>query len=145
REGGRRRTVAERLLGSYLLVLVAFAVTVGWSFQALRAAARDAELLRAGYAPLLLRIGEALSKQDVLNTQLNHITDARNSSDVRDWIAVERLARPITFSRLRDAAERGLGGYDDPSVRQIRNDTLHDADAVEALLEDPEGFAKLNQ
>ena len=57
----RRRTVAGRLLASYLLVLAAFAITVGWSFLALRAGARDAELLRAGYVPLLLRIGEALA------------------------------------------------------------------------------------
>ena len=56
----QKRTVSGRLLASYVLVLVAFAVTVGWSFLALREAARDAELLRAGYAPVLLRIGEAL-------------------------------------------------------------------------------------
>src|SRR5262249_39378790 len=43
--GRRRRTVAERLLVSYLLVILAFAVTVGWSYLALSAAAVDADLL----------------------------------------------------------------------------------------------------
>ena len=51
---------------------------MGWSFQALRTAARDAELLRAGYAPLLLRVGEALAEQNMFNAQLNHITAAKN-------------------------------------------------------------------
>jgi hypothetical protein len=57
----KKRTVAGRLLGSFLVVLAAFAVTVGWTFFALRAAARDAELLRSVYVPMSFHIGEALA------------------------------------------------------------------------------------
>lgn len=141
-----RRTVADRLLGSYLLVLVAFAVTVGWSFLALRAAARDAELLRAGYVPLLLRIGEALAEQNVFNAQLNHITAAKNPGDVREWLETARRTRPLTFSLVRQAAERGLGGTDDPAVRRSRDDITREAAAVEKLLDtEPERFSRLYQ
>src|SRR6185503_16338723 len=104
----RRRTVAARLLASYVVVLVAFAVTVGWSVQAHRAATSDATLLRAGYVPLLLRIGEALAEQNVFNAQLNHITAAKNPSDVREWLETARRTRPLTFAQVREAAERGL-------------------------------------
>jgi two-component system, NtrC family, sensor kinase len=141
----RRRTVAERLLGSYLLVLVAFAVTVGWSFQALRAAAHDAELLRGGYAPLLLRIGEALADQNVFDAQLNHIT-AKSPIDVREWIDTARRTRPLTFSLVRKAADRGLGADTDAAVRRFHDDILRESSAIEASLEtEPERFTRLTQ
>jgi len=103
-----RRTVAGRLLASYLVVLAAFAITVGWSFLALREGARDATLVRDAYVPLLLTIGEALAGQNVMNTQLNHITSANNPADVRQWIETARRVRPLTFKRLQEDAERGL-------------------------------------
>ncbi len=147
-----RRTVAGRLLASYLLVLAAFAVTVGWSAQALRAASRDAELLRAGYAPLLLRIGEVLAEQNVFNTQLNHITAARNSGDVREWIETARRTRPLAFALVREAAERlagagGPGRLSAPAseeVRRLGGEIAGEVGAIERLLgADPERFAQL--
>ena len=145
RRARSRRTVADRVLGSYLLVLAAFAVTVGWSFLALRAAARDAELLRGGYAPMLLRIGEALAEQNVFNAQLNHITAAKNPSDVRVWIETARGGRLLTFSAVRQAAERGAAA-DDPAVRRFRAEIAKEALGIERMLEtEPGRFAKLFQ
>lgn len=149
-----RRTVAGRLLASFLVVLAAFALTVGWSVEALRAASRDAELLRAGYAPLLLRIGEVLAEQNVFNAQLNHITAARNPGDVREWIETARRTRPLAFSLLRDAADRlaGAGGGaalkvpPPPEVRRFGEEIVAEAAAVERLLAAaPERFAQLFQ
>lgn len=149
-----RRTVAGRLLASFLVVLAAFALTVGWSVEALRAASRDAELLRAGYAPLLLRIGEVLAEQNVFNAQLNHITAARNPGDVREWIETARRTRPLAFSLLRDAADRlaGAGGGaalqvpPPPEVRRFGEEIAAEASAVERLLAAaPERFAQLFQ
>ncbi|APR84181.1 Sensor histidine kinase [Minicystis rosea] len=141
-----RRTVSDRLLGSYLLVLAAFAITVGWSFLALRAAARDAELLRGGYVPLLLRIGEALAEQNVFNAQLNHITAAKNSGDVREWLETARRTRPLTFSQVRQAAEKGLTADGDPTVRRFRDEIVREVAGIERSLEsEPERFAKLVQ
>jgi two-component system, NtrC family, sensor kinase len=142
----QRRTVAGRLLGSYLLVLLAFAVTMGWSFSALRAGARDAELLRAGYAPLLLRIGEALAEQNVFDAQLNHITAAKNPGDIREWIETARRTRPLTFAQVREAAERGQATETDPAVRKFREEIAREAAGIEASLEsEPERFSQLFQ
>jgi signal transduction histidine kinase len=142
----RRRTVAGRLLGSYVLVILAFALTTGWSFRALRAGARDAELLRAGYVPLLLRVGEALAEQNVLNAQLNHITAAKNPGDVREWIETARRTRPLTFSQMREAAERGMGHESDPAVRHFREEIAREVASIErALGSDPERFSQLFQ
>lgn len=143
-KGARRRTVAGRLLASYLLVLAAFAVTVGWSFLALRAGARDAALLRTGYVPLLLRVGEALAAQNVLNAQLNHITAAKNPGDIREWIETALRARPLTFSQLRETADRGIKNSEDPSVHRFWEEVARDAASIEKLLSsEPERFAKL--
>ena len=129
-----------------MLVLVAFAVTVGWSFLALRAAARDASLLRAGYVPLLLRIGEALAEQNVFNAQLNHITAAKNPGDVREWLETARRARPVTFAHLREAAEGGIGDDAAPALLRFRDEIVREAIAVEkGLASDPERFAQLFQ
>jgi signal transduction histidine kinase len=142
----RRRTVSDRLLGGYLLVLIAFAVTVGWSFQALRAAARDAELLRAGYVPLLLRIGEALAEQNVFDAQLNHITAAKNPGDVREWIDTARRTRPLTFAQVRKAAEREVAGDADAAARRFRDEIAREAAAIERSLDtEPERFSRLFQ
>lgn len=142
----RRRTVAGRLLASYLLVLAAFAITVGWSFLALRAGARDAELLRAGYVPLLLRIGEALAAQNVLTAQLNQVTAVKNPGDIREWIETALRARPVTFALVREVADRPLAGDEDPGIRRFREDIARQAAGVEKLLgTEPERFAKLFQ
>ncbi len=140
----RRRTVAARLLATYVVVLVAFAITVGWSALALRAAARDAEVLRAGYVPLLVRIGEALAEQNVVSAQLNHITSAKNPGDVKEWLAAARRARPLTFAALRETAESGLAGAEQPSVRAFGEGAAQEIAAIDkALSADPERFQRL--
>ncbi|WP_437576290.1 ATP-binding protein [Sorangium sp. So ce887] len=155
----KRRTVAGRLLASYLVVLAAFALTVGWSVQALRAASRDAELLRAGYVPLLLRIGEVLAEQNVFNAQLNHITAAKNPGDVREWIETARRTRPLAFSIVKDAAralaadEKAAGGDAgvgqagaSSGVRRFSDEIAVEVTAIERLVgASPERFSQLFQ
>ncbi|WP_437277594.1 ATP-binding protein [Sorangium sp. So ce375] len=156
----KRRTVAGRLLASYLVVLAAFALTVGWSVQALREASRDAQLLRAGYVPLLLRIGEVLAEQNVFNAQLNHITAAKNPGDVREWIETARRTRPLAFSIVKDAA-RALAGADEKAigggarigqaaassgVRRFSDEIAAEVAAIERLVgASPERFNQLFQ
>jgi two-component system, NtrC family, sensor kinase len=160
--GRKRRTVAGRLLASYLVVLAAFALTVGWSVQALGAASRDAQLLRAGHVPLLLRIGEVLAEQNVFNAQLNHITAAKNPGDVREWLETARRTRPLAFALVKEAAralasasgERGSGaapGGSEPAVapsgvRRIGEEIAAEVSAIERLVgADPERFSQLFQ
>ncbi len=95
--------MAGRLLVSFLVVLTAFFITLGWSLMALSASARDATLVRDAYVPILSAIGEALAQQNVMNTQLNHITDAKNPADVTQWINTARRLRPLTLKKLKDA------------------------------------------
>lgn len=137
----RRRTVAERLFASYVLVIAAFVITVGYSLLAQRENTRDAELIRAVYTPLLLRIGEALAGQNLITAQLNHVTAAKNPGDVREWIEAARRARPLTFAQVREVAERGLDAERDAQVRRFREEIARDVSAIGASL-DREGGAR---
>jgi signal transduction histidine kinase len=141
----RRRTVAGRLLGSSLVVFVVFAITVAWTVSALRAGARDAELLRGGYVPMSLRIGEAFAEQNLFNAQLNHITE-KNASYVRDWVQTKLRIRSPRLKQIREAAESGLVLEADASVRKFREEVAEEANAIEKLsAADPERFAQLDQ
>ena len=98
-----RRSVAARVLASYVLVIMAFTVTALWSVVSERRAAQEAELLRTGYVPLKFSIEKALEAQNLVNVELNHITEAKNPSDARSWIETERRARPKTFAEIARA------------------------------------------
>lgn len=139
----RRRTVAGRLLASYVLVILAFAVTLGWSFRALREAARDAELLRRGYVPLQLKLGEALAGQNVFNTQLNHITAAKNPGDIKEWIEASRGLRPLTFAQVRESAERGFPEDADEAAHAFRRGIVVEVRAIEAAVGADDRYATL--
>jgi signal transduction histidine kinase len=77
-----------------------------WCFLELRAASREASLLRERFVPLQLELGDVLAQQNVFNAQLNHITAAKNPADIREWIETARRARPAAFAKLRALAER---------------------------------------
>jgi signal transduction histidine kinase len=124
-------------------VLLVIAATFTWTVGALRAGARDAELLRGGYVPMSLRIGEALAEQNVFNTQLNHITE-KNPGDVRDWMQTALRTRHLTFQQIVEAAHGDDG--DDAGVQRFRREVAAESTAIEHLLAgDTERFAQLDQ
>lgn len=138
----KRRSVAGRILASYLLVVLAFGTTVGFSVMSAQRAARDAELLRSGYVPLKLALGAALETQNLVSAQLNHITEAKNPTDARGWIETGRRVRPLTFSDMRSAIEDGLLG--DDQAREFGEELLREGREIEAYLAaDGERFARL--
>ena len=109
-----------------------------------RRAASDAELLRSGYVPLVLSLGAALENQNLVGTQLNHITEAKNPSDARRWIETARRVRPRVFLDVRQGVALGVIPSGDPDARRLGEKSVEDADSIERfLMEDGEGLAKL--
>ena len=100
----KRRSVAARILASYVAVLLAFGLTAAWSIASERSAAQEAELLRTGYVPLKFSVEKALDAQNLVSAELSHITEAKNPSDARNWIETERRVRPTTFAKIRAVA-----------------------------------------
>lgn len=118
RDAARRRTVARRVLLSYAIIMVAFAAAAGWSVVAARRSAREASLMRDGYLPLALAVRDLVANQDTWNTQLNHITSARNPADKRVWFETAiNVGRPKKFGEVRAKISRAFVAQGDESAR----------------------------
>ncbi|HLV67303.1 MAG TPA: ATP-binding protein [Polyangiaceae bacterium] len=132
-----KRSVVRRVLWSYAFVVAAFAVVAGWSALALRSAAREASLMRAGYYPLALAVRDLVAKQDTYNSQLNHITAARNPADLRVWFDFAlRIGRPKLFGEVRTAIGRAFLASGDPDTRRVGSELLAEVGAIERLFKD---------
>ena len=106
-----KRSVVRRVFWSYVIVVVAFALVAGWGARALRSAAPEASLMRAGYYPMALAVRDLAAKQDTYNSQLNHITAARNPADLRVWFDFAlKIGRPKLFGEARAAIGRAFLG-----------------------------------
>src|SRR5260221_14378004 len=103
-EASRRRPVAARVFASFAVVVLAFAAASGFCVFAQRQAVAEANLMRSGYFPLALAVRDVVAKQDTWNTQLNHITAARNPADIKVWFDLALgIGRPRLFTGARTA------------------------------------------
>ena len=132
----KRRPVAARVLASFAVVVVAFAAASGFCVFAQRQAVEEANLMRAGYFPLALAVRDVVAKQDTWNTQLNHITSARNPADIRVWFDFAlRVGRPRLFSGARDAVARAFLEQGAVRSRSIGQELLKEIDDAEHFVE----------
>lgn len=136
--GKPRRTVAARILLSYAAILFAFCLAAGWSLWAQRSSAREAELLRDGYLPLALSLRDAVASQDTWNTQLNHVTAARNPADKRIWFETALgVGRPKKLAEVRARIERVFTAKD-AQTAAIGADLLAETTHIEGFLRQDE-------
>jgi signal transduction histidine kinase len=130
----RRRTVGNRVLLSYGIVMVGFALVAGWSVIALRDAAREADVMRSGYLPLSLDLRDLVAIQDTWNTQLNHVTTALNPADKRMWFDTAlRIGRPKKYGEVRAQLSRAFMAARDPGLVGVGRDLLHETSQIEQL------------
>jgi two-component system NtrC family sensor kinase len=133
------------VLGSYVLIMFAFALAAGWSVVAQRNAAREARLMRSGYFPLALSVRDLVAKQDTWNTQLNHITAARNPADIRIWFDLAlHIGRPRMFGEVRAAIARAFAASSDQNARTVGKELFAETSAIESFLSgDAERLSRL--
>jgi two-component system, NtrC family, sensor kinase len=142
-----RRSVAARVLASYALVTLAFASVAAWSFSAQRSAARETRLVRAGYLPLALAVRDLAAKQDTWNTQLNHITSAKNPADIQVWFDLTlRVGRPRAFAAVRADITRAFVAEGDAATRAVGASLLSEVGEIERFVaKDGERLERLFQ
>lgn len=134
----RRRTVAARILLSYAAILLAFCVAAGWSLWAQRSSAREAQLLRDGYMPLALSLRDLVASQDTWNTQLNHVTAARNPADKRIWFDTAlTIGRPKRLAEVRARIQQVFTAGDTQTAA-IGADLLAETTYIESFLNQDE-------
>jgi signal transduction histidine kinase len=92
--------------------------------------------MRSGYLPLSLTLRNLGAQQDTWNTQLNHITTARNPADKLWWFETTvRIGRPQVYGEVRSALTRAFVNSTHPAVRRVGEQLLHDANAIEQVWE----------
>lgn len=133
----RPRTVARRILQSYVILIVVFIGVVGWAVFALRAAAQEAEVMRSGFLPLGMAIEEAVASQDNWNAQLNHITTATNPADIEKWFELAmRAGRPRVFDDVSETLDLAFARSEDSSIRQTGLELRDQSREIESYLEE---------
>lgn len=134
--GRRAPSVATRVLVALSIVAVTFAGVATWGVVAMGGAAAQTELLQTGYFPLTRSLRDLVTLQDTWNTQLNHVTTARNPVDTRLWFdSVLRIGRPKQVAALRSVIAGAFAGYREPAVRAVGNDVLADVRRIDRTME----------
>jgi len=135
RADGPRRTIATRVLLSFAVTLIAFAVTALWSVAAQRRTAADSEELSKGYLPVALKLGQLRATQATLATLIDGLPDERDPVSARLLLGTLASARHTKFLETKAAMTE---------LAQIGPDFSSDLASVETELDsDKPGLARL--
>jgi signal transduction histidine kinase len=136
-----RRTVATRVLISFAVTLLAFAVTASWSLVAQRRTAADSDELSKGYLPVALKLGQLRATQATLATLIDGLPHDRDPVSARLLLGTLASARHAKFLEAKAAiAELGqLGTVEGRpdfggDLASIEGDVESDKSTLERLL-----------
>jgi two-component system NtrC family sensor kinase len=136
--------VASRVLASFAITVVAFAITVGWSVVAQRRAAEDSVELGKGYVPVALKLGQLRATQATLSTLVDGIPDERNPLSTRLVLETLSSVRRAKLVETRAAMAQGLREFGSGDTRALSALLTGELDAIDAALADDKGaFDKL--
>ncbi|HEX3770706.1 MAG TPA: HAMP domain-containing sensor histidine kinase [Polyangiaceae bacterium] len=137
-------TVARRVLASFAITVVAFAVTLGLGIAAQRRAAEDSVELGRGYVPAAMRIAQLRAAQTTLSTLVDGIPDEREPGSTRILLETLAGARRTMIGETRTALTQTLPAVGSESTRQLARDLAAELDAIDGGLEaDPALFDRL--
>jgi two-component system, NtrC family, sensor kinase len=130
-----RVTVARRVLASFAITLVAFAVTLGLGVIAQRRAADDSVELARGYVPVAMRLAQLRAAQTTLSTLVDGITDEREPASTRALLETLSGARRTMLAETRAAITQTLPAVGSDATRAFAPRLASDLEAVESVLE----------
>lgn len=129
-----RRPLARRVLASFVVVVLAFAVTVGVGLTAQRQAARDVADLSTGYLPLETALARARAAQWTVAARLDRLLDdPRAAGTTREWLQTVARGRPAVLAEARSAALEKLAESSDEGTRNFGRDVAKELDEIEKL------------
>ena len=131
-----RSAIATRILASFGVTVLAFAITVGWSVAAQRRTAQDSEELAKGYVPVALKLGQLRATQETLATLVDGIPDERNPLSTRLVIETLSSVRRAKFVETRAAMSEGLAGVGDETTHALAVAFTGELDAAEQPIGD---------
>jgi signal transduction histidine kinase len=131
-----RKSVASRVLASFAVTLLAFAITVGWSGVAQRRTAEDSTELANGYVPVALKLGQLRATQATLSTLVDGIPDERNPLSTRLLLETLVNVRRAGYQDTRASLMRDLARVDSPATRAFAQTATGELDSVALALSD---------
>lgn len=126
------RTLATRILLSFAVTLVAFAVTVGFTVSAQRSAAEDSEEMSKGFVPVALKLGKLRAVQSTLASIVDGIPDEKNPHSTRDILKTLESERRLMFEETRAAIQEDLRALGSEDTRQLALVLTGELDAAAA-------------
>lgn len=126
-----RQTVATRILVSFAVTLIAFAITAGYLALSLKRTADDSEQLAKGYVPVALKIGQLRAVQSTLASLVDGIPDEKNPLSMRVLLETLTSVRRVTLDESR-AAMTNLRAVGNDVTRALALDLTGELDAVQA-------------
>ncbi len=139
-----RSTIARRVLVSFAVTVIAFAVTLGLGIIAQQRAADDSVELARGYVPVAMRLAQLRAAQTTLSTLVDGIPDEREPGSTRALLETLVGARRTMFVETRAAMTQTLPAVGSSVTRALAPKLEADLDAVEELLDsDPALFERL--
>ncbi|MCH2108662.1 MAG: hypothetical protein MK135_05000, partial [Polyangiaceae bacterium] len=108
-------SVAARILISYFVMMAAFAGSAAWSTWTFHQAGEEAELIRSGYLPLVLRLRELTTAQESWNTQLSHLSFEEPGDESVGALNRELVAtRSSSLAQVRSLLQESADSPDNP-------------------------------
>jgi signal transduction histidine kinase len=127
-----RRTLATRILLSFAVTLLAFAVTVGFTVLAQKRAAEDSDELAKGYVPVALKLGRLRAVQSTLASIVDGIPDEKNPLSTRILLETLTSERRAMFDETRAAIQNDLRELGSEETRQLALVLTGELDATQA-------------
>jgi two-component system, NtrC family, sensor kinase len=130
-----RSTIARRVLASFAITVVAFAVTLGWGITAQRRAADDTVELGRGYVPVAMRLAQLRAAQTTLSTLADGIPDEREPGSTRVLLETLIGARRTMFVETRATLTQTLPAVGSDATRALARQLANELEAIESMLE----------
>jgi signal transduction histidine kinase len=102
------KTLARRILLSFAITLVAFAVTFGFSVSAQRRAANDSEELANGFVPVALKLGQLRAVQSTFAVIVDGVPEDKNPQSMSYILDMLEGQRRSMFEETRAALQNDL-------------------------------------
>ena len=126
------KTLATRILVSFAVTLLAFAVTVGFTVVAQQRAAEDSEELTNGFVPVALKLGRLRAIQSTLAAIVDGIPDEKSPQSTLDILKTLDGERRLMFEETRSAMQNELRSLGSDETRQLALVLTGELDAAAA-------------
>jgi two-component system, NtrC family, sensor kinase len=126
------KTLATRILVSFAITLVAFAVTMGCTVSAQKRAAEDSEELAKGYVPVALQLGKLRAVQSTFVSIVEGIPDEKNPQSTKDILRTLNNERHAMFEATRAAMQNEMRALGSEETRQLALVFTGELDAARA-------------